>query len=300
MKGRLRQFQMVLAVADLGNTHRAARKLAVSQPAVTKAIQDFEDVLGMAVFERHARGMRPTPAGRELLPLLRGMIEAAGRCAEAVAVRQSTESTIVRIGAVAAGLSGTLAHHLPGFSAKYPHIHLKVHEIDGRRLQSLVGAGECDIFVCRIPETIPEAWSFTPLVHDEHAILAAPDHPLVGLAGLTRTDLSDCTWLSPPEGVPALHLFQNFTANIPAERFCQIATRSPVVVREALRQRHVLAIAPVSIFQSDLAAGTLQRLDFDLDSALDPIGLLVRSEGSGEACRRLTRYLEEQVAGPAW
>lgn len=296
MKGRLRQFQMIIEVAAIGNMHQAARRLAVSQPAVTKAIQDIEDMFELPIFERHSRGMRLTPLGREVLPYLRRIADTTRRCAEAVALRHNTGSSTIRVGAVAAGLNGLLAHHLPGFAEANPLIHVKVREIDGRQIQALLSEGEFDLLVCRAPELVPGQWKFIPLLADEHAVFAAPHHPLAKRKRLTIDDLSDAVWLTPPQGVPALAVFEQVFTSIPASNLCQIATRSAVVIREALRQRQALAIAPISIFQSDLAAGSLVQIDFDLGSAVEPVGLLVGRENSGEASQRLVRYLVQNSA----
>lgn len=66
IKGRLRQIQMIVEVAEIGNVHEVARRLAVSQPAVTKAIQEAESLLGIKIFERHTKSPRNRQAVRVL------------------------------------------------------------------------------------------------------------------------------------------------------------------------------------------------------------------------------------------
>ncbi|WP_147273340.1 LysR family transcriptional regulator [Paracoccus lutimaris] len=295
-KGRLRQFQMVLAVADLGNSHDAARTLAVSQPAITKAVQELEEVLGLAVFERHARGMRPTPMGREIVLFLRRIVATTGQFAETVATHHSTESLVVRIGAVAAGLNGVLAHHLPIFAEAHPQIRIRVDEIDGRQINTILADGEFDVIICRRQPTLPRPWDFTPLFWDEHAIIAAPDHPLVGRRGLRLDDLEGCIWMTPTTGVLALGLFEDLVVRCRNPGFCQIATRAPVIIRETLRQRRALAIVPLSTFQAELAAGTVARLDFPLNSPNAPVGLIACHEAMGAAALALVEYLRGHAA----
>lgn len=298
-KGRLRQFQMVLAVADLGNSHDAARTLAVSQPAITKAVQELEEMLGLALFERHARGMRPTPMGREIVLFLRRIIATTGQFAETVATHHSTESLVVRVGAVAAGLNGVLAHHLPIFAEAHPQIHIRVDEIDGRQINTILADGKFDIIICRRQPILPRPWGFTPLFRDEHAIIAAADHPLAGRSGLSIEDLADCLWMTPTSGVLSLALLEELIAHCRNPRLCQIATREPVIIRETLRMRQALAIVPTSIFQSELAAGTLAQLDFGLNSPNAPLGMIVGHEATGTAASALIGYLRDQAApGP--
>ncbi len=295
LKGRLRQFQMALAVADLGNSHDAARALAVSQPAITKAVLDLEDMLGLALFERHARGMRPTPVGREILLFLRRIVATTGQFAETVAAHHSTESQLVRVGAVAAGLNGVLARHLPIFADAYPQIQIRVDEIDGRQINAILADGRFDVIICRRQPTLPGPWDFTPLFRDEHAIIAAADPPLAGRSGLGIEDLADCLWMTPTTGVLALGLFEDLVAHCRNPRLCQIATREPVIIRETLRMRPALAIVPISIFQSDLAAGTLARIDFALNSPNAPLGMIVGHEVMGAAASALVGYLRAQA-----
>src|SRR5262245_14632255 len=64
---KLRQLEILLAVADTGSMAKAATRLAVTQPAISRAIADAEHTLGVPLFERSTQGVEPTQYGRALL-----------------------------------------------------------------------------------------------------------------------------------------------------------------------------------------------------------------------------------------
>jgi len=83
----LTQLQYFVTVAEEGNVTRAARRLHVSQPPVTRMIRALEDELGATLFAREARGVRLLPAGdrllvraRTILALVDGTRAALGDC----------------------------------------------------------------------------------------------------------------------------------------------------------------------------------------------------------------------------
>jgi DNA-binding transcriptional LysR family regulator len=73
----LLQLESFVAVAEEENLSRAARRLCVSQPPLTRRIQSLEDELGVPLFRRTARGMRLMPAGESLLPHARQILDLA-------------------------------------------------------------------------------------------------------------------------------------------------------------------------------------------------------------------------------
>lgn len=78
----LDQLHAVVTIADAGTLVRAARRLHISQPPLTRKVRALEDELGVVLFERGARGMRPTPAGLALLERARGILAEVERAAE--------------------------------------------------------------------------------------------------------------------------------------------------------------------------------------------------------------------------
>ena len=101
MKGRIRQLQMVAVVAQSGSMQQAARRLSVSQPAITKVVAELETELGLALFERHARGIRLTRSGRHVLPLLERILAATEEFSEAVDLHRNFGASVLRVASVA-------------------------------------------------------------------------------------------------------------------------------------------------------------------------------------------------------
>ncbi|MCA0921915.1 LysR family transcriptional regulator [Pseudooceanicola nanhaiensis] len=99
--------QIFLAVAEGGSLSAAARSLGQSQPTLGRQVKRLEDRLGLALFERHARGLELSEAGRRLLPAAREMAGAMGRMRLAAAGQDGALQGRVRITA-----SEVVAHHL--------------------------------------------------------------------------------------------------------------------------------------------------------------------------------------------
>jgi DNA-binding transcriptional LysR family regulator len=82
----LDQLQAVVTIAEEGTLLRAARRLHISQPPLTRKVRALEEEFGVALFDRGARGMRPTPAGHTLVASAREILAAVD--AAAVSVRR--------------------------------------------------------------------------------------------------------------------------------------------------------------------------------------------------------------------
>ncbi len=290
VKGRLRQLQLILSVADLGSTHHAAKACAISQPVVTKSIQEFEELLGLVLFERHAKGMRLTPDGKEIISRVRNVMDAITHLAQAATARKSTESSFVRLAGVAAGINGLLVSALPSFSEIHPQIQTHVVEIEGGQIDEFLQNSDIDLVVCREPSNVPAGWYFTPMMEDEHALFACAGHPLAGKR-LKIPDLGNQKWLTPPSNVPAIDTFNHLMTLVKTPKYCQIASRNPALVREALKKTMALAITPESLFKADVEAGVIVKLNFKLNVAISPIGVLSRDKALSSATKQLIDYL---------
>jgi DNA-binding transcriptional LysR family regulator len=77
----LDQLRAVVTIAEAGTIVRAARRLHISQPPLTRKVRALEDELGVAIFERGTRGMRLTPAGEVLLERARAILADVERAA---------------------------------------------------------------------------------------------------------------------------------------------------------------------------------------------------------------------------
>ncbi len=125
---RLRQLQLLVALQQCGSVLQAAASLHMSQSAATQALAEMERILGVRLFERHARGIRPTLAGQTLVDTARGVLAALEEAAESLAAIRRGAAAALRLGATPAATQAILSPLLAEFYKTQPRVHIDVQE----------------------------------------------------------------------------------------------------------------------------------------------------------------------------
>ena len=203
---RLRQ--LLLALQHSGSVMKAAQHLDMSQSAATQALAELERVLDQRLFERHARGMRPTPAGQALTDAAGGVMSELEDACETLAAIRLGASAALRLGAIPAAAHTILAPLLAQFYGQRPQVHVDVQEGEGAQLLALLLSGALDAVFCRQPALLPETFVFTPLLADETVFIAAPSHPLAGARQVLLQQLADARWVLPTSSIAVRDVFE--------------------------------------------------------------------------------------------
>ena len=188
----LRHLRYFVAVAEELHFGRAARRLHIAQPPLSRQIRDLERDVGTPLFERRPRGVELTPAGRAFLPEARLTLAQAERAQRTAQRAAMGETGRLRVGFVeAAADTGILPDVLSFFRMHLPSIGLSLFEMDSLQQAEAFRDGRIDLgLLSSIP---PDAarWLQVEVVHREPLVLAMPPtHPLVGRKRLALRDLA--------------------------------------------------------------------------------------------------------------
>jgi DNA-binding transcriptional LysR family regulator len=182
----LRHLRSFVLVAEEGNVGRAARRLFITQPALSRQLKQLEEELGVALFVRVPRGVELTEAGRELLVKARTALEAAE---QAMTIGRPADPA----GRLDVGV--TLAAHrerwfglAEAFARRHEAVDVELHTALSEVLQRRLAAGELDIAIVLEPVRLP-GLSYAVVREEALAVWAHRDHPLAGREALTLTDL---------------------------------------------------------------------------------------------------------------
>lgn len=284
-KGRLRHLQLLAGVADLGSVQQAAAQIGMSQPAATHALADIEALLGVSLFERHARGMRTTRSGQLMAECARGMLTTLRASTNSVAALRDGAAGSLRLGAIPAASGGLLAERLPAYMLAHPDLHVEVQEGSREQLLPLAAAGNLDMLLCRRPEAMPAGLEFVPLQQDAAVIVGTAGHPL--LAGPTPPTLAQVAsqlWIEPRPELAIHAVFSAFfeRAGI-VPRLCRLASAAPPMplLIAVMQAQQALAMVPLTLADWYLRHGHFQRIRIDSPGAFQPIGAVVREDGPG-------------------
>jgi DNA-binding transcriptional LysR family regulator len=178
------------AVAQEGNISRAAARLMVSQPAVSKQLKELERSLRMPLFDRVPRGVRFTHAGKLLSDYARKIFNLADE-----AERALEELRGLHRGRLSVGASTTIGVYLlpeifVRFRQKYPGVDMHLEIGDSAAIRNSLNQGSIDIGLTEKPVE-DDAFDSVVLMRDKMVAIAKPNHPLarkqsVSLAALCR------------------------------------------------------------------------------------------------------------------
>ena len=247
----LRSIEYFLQIADEGSITRTAGKLGVTQPALTRHVQQLEAELGTPLLVRLPRGVRLTTAGRDFLEYARRIVLEVARAREHVRGAAETPR-----GRVVIGTSPTLAPLLlPGCIARTrqqcPLITLQVMEGFGAQLLDALLAGRLDVAVMTNPPR-SRALALTPLFSEPLVVVAPP-----GARGTTRplsvVELSR-TPIIVSAGMRAV--IDEQLASFGAQLKIEAEVDSVEAIRRLVVAGIGTTVMPVSAFHAEIAVGS--------------------------------------------
>jgi len=178
-----------IQVSDTGSFSRAAEKLFVTQPAVSKRITALEQELKVQLFDRIGKKVQLTEAGRALLPSARRII---GELEESRRIISNLSGTVG--GSLRIGTSHHIGlHRLPpvlrAYTAEYPEVDLDIHFMDSEEACQAVLQGELELAIATLPSRPDKKLSIHIIWHDPLDFVVGIHHPLAEHREITITDL---------------------------------------------------------------------------------------------------------------
>lgn len=298
-RGKFRHVQVVLQLTELGSVQKTADAIGMTQSAVTQSLAAVEELLEVRLFDRHSRGMRPTAACKDLLPVMRQLMEGLAEGADIVVARNHKGQSSVRMIASVAAINGLLLDALALFSRREPAIQVTIREAEGEDQLLAISRGEVDVVVCRRPAVIPAGWEFRVAREDRLVVVCSAHHPLAGRGASTMAELAEATWLLLPAGLAARRHFDELSEQFAgAPRTYAVVTRSLPIMWSSLSEENLLAILPLTLVQPLLARGELVDLAVPGMATMDPIGVLQPVSGMRDAAAKLSAFLQKFASLP--
>lgn len=222
MNLKLRHLHYFITVVDAGSFSRASSTIHIAQPALSRQILELEEMLGVELLHRTARGIRPTSAGEALYREAISLVRQVERIPDIV---RSASGGIE--GTVSIGMSSTLASYLAGqlmeaCKAQFPKIRLRLITADSLVLRSRLDANEIDLAVIFEDQLAPGY--ARSLLFRQRLYLIHREHPTDGTTSISLKRLTGLPLILPASS--------NVTRLLIDRVFCDIGA-SPNLVGEA-------------------------------------------------------------------
>src|SRR5688572_27169959 len=158
----LRQLRYFVAVAETGNISRAAKKLFLTQPALSRQIKALEEEAGQCLLERQAHSIRLTQAGQVLFQEARSLLKQADQVLETV--RTAGNRVRVRVGYAPSLASGLLSVAVENFAQKHPAARVELFDLSTKEMLAGLENETLDVALTVGQERDGHGLKWTPLV----------------------------------------------------------------------------------------------------------------------------------------
>ena len=188
---KLRDLHILLAVVQAGSMSRAADRLAVSHPVVSKTIANLEHVLGVRLLDRTSQGTEPTASGRALLACSTIVFDEMRRGVQEIAFLSDPTVGDLRVGTAAPYVDGLIPAVIARLAERFPKIRFHVTDMDAVTLCGRLRERKLDLVVGRVLSTIfGDDLTAKTLFDDPLHVIAGVDSSWSRRRKLSLADLS--------------------------------------------------------------------------------------------------------------
>jgi DNA-binding transcriptional LysR family regulator len=188
----LRHLRYFVAVAETENVSRAALKLHVSQPALSRQIRDLEDEIGFCLLERTAKSVKLTNAGRAFLDDARTLLQHADEAVKKARTLANAVPTELHVGYSPAPVAEILPKILRAFQRAMPNVRVRLHDWSNKTILDGVRDGRLQLGLIVPPpkvSSLPDL-RYEELFHERVCVAVAPQHPFARRRAIPLTEVA--------------------------------------------------------------------------------------------------------------
>lgn len=282
---RLKHLHLLINLAETGSLSDTARQSHTTQPGLSKWLKELEDDIGSPLFERHARGLKPTLMGQSLISHARRIITEMSRAQHHLEALQEGSSRTIAVGTSPASAPSFVPAAIMKFLGKHPRARVEIQESTMNSLLEKLELGKLDVVVGRLDNYQPRPTLRSEMLYNEPLrIIARPGHPLAQRKNLSWDDLYQYDWIVWPHGTPIrskLDISLTMAGRKPPSY--RIESSSQVGNLWLLQYSDMLSIGSERVAQHFTGRGLVVPLDIRIDSSEGYVGMCWRDEADPDS-----------------
>jgi DNA-binding transcriptional LysR family regulator len=294
----LRQLRHFIAVAEEKNFSVAARRVCLSQPALTRSIKNLESMLRAQLFERGAHGAVLTAAGEKFLDHARMILSDCERATDEIrGFREGIAGSVsMGMGALFGAWIGDEV--VARTQTQLPGVDLTVIEGFFEELLGMLRGGRIDFALINFPHAaLADDVVMEPLLELHARTFAAASHPLAKARRVAAPDMAKSDWVVGNQAHSLESLRQFFSSHdLPTP--AAVRTNSLALISALVLYRGYLTMISDSVMHRELARGTVKALNIDVPVIRRPAGLLyLKKRTHSRAADRVMQIVRDVSGG---
>jgi DNA-binding transcriptional LysR family regulator len=298
---KLRDLHILISVAQCGTMGKAAVQLAISQPAVSKAISDMEHTLKVRLLDRTAHGVEPTLYGRSLLKWGNAVFDDLRQSVKEIEYLSDPSSGELRIGCTEPMAWGIVPAVIERLTRQYPRLVFNVKQADPVSLRDReLRERNVELVIGRIVGPISDEEIQVEILFEEKPfVVAGLRHRWVGRRKIELAELVDEPWsVGPPDSFAGSLIDDAFRADgLPPPRVSSVTFSIPLH-HALLASGRFLSVLPGSLLRFSRNRMSLKVLPVKLPIRPGPVGIAILKNRTLSPIAQLFIDCVREVARP--
>ncbi|OKO68494.1 hypothetical protein AC629_42085 [Bradyrhizobium sp. NAS80.1] len=215
-----RDLHVFMTVVEENSMAKAAERLAISRPVISRTIANLEHMLGVTLLDRTARGIEPTMFGKALLKRGTAVFDELRQSVEEIAFLTDPQAGELRIACTEVWAAGLVPAAIERLSKRLPRLRVRLEQGTASHQFNLLRERQCEIVISRLLTEAPDSdIEMQPLFYESLVVVAGPQSSWSRRRKLTLSELVDVPWilstLEAESGSPFVEAFRSAKLSIP-------------------------------------------------------------------------------------
>lgn len=280
---RFRHLELLAFLESAGTVRAAADLMQLTQPAITRMLQEIEAIFDARLFDRGARGITPNPQGAKLIAHAIVLLNELDATSREIALSSTQQHDLLRIGSFSGSRTLTLAYKR--LTERHPQVRLEIREQGVSQLLDALMRGEIDCLYGSLPpeelkQHRMDTLRIQQVAHEHVGVMVRPDGPWARRRRVGWAQLQGARWVLPPRDSLIRRAFIRVYLDLdltPPEPV--VEALSPMTIRSMLEVGGAeIGLARSGHAAEDVRLGVLKELQVQPRLSLPPLAMFTRRE----------------------